>query len=145
MPALRRSVELHYLIGIDMVAIHAALVFILPAVGLTLVVPLVISTLFYLLSKLAKDAPAGKFFDALRVALGFGGYAMILGIFVGLTENLLVVTALGTITTVASTYLAYVYGKDATSDAKQILAPALLAFFITLPLIMEYTRIFLHT
>jgi hypothetical protein len=75
---------------------------------------------------------------AFRLAVAFSAYAFALGIFVGMTGDMLVTTVVGTVITLATTYLTYLFGKDAVADAPTVLAPALIAFFINTPLAIDY-------
>jgi hypothetical protein len=72
------------------------------------------------------------------IALAFAAFGFTLGIFVGMTGNLLVTTVLGTVTTTGTALLALLYGKDSIASSYKVLVPALITFFLVTPLMIDY-------
>jgi hypothetical protein len=81
--------------------------------------------------------------DLVRLAIAFGGFGYVLGFFLAVSDQLLVISIAGTVTSAGVTYLALLYGKDAIQNSPRILTAALVNFFVSFLMTLEYTRSYL--
>ena len=81
--------------------------------------------------------------NAIRISLAFSLYGSALGIFLVLTGDASLVSVLGAVTTTASGILVVLYGKSADAEIQMALFPAIVAFFISVPLSFEYMHHYL--
>lgn len=113
-----------------------------PAFVLALVCAITISMLFkFCASKeYRRSMPLG---NAIRIAVAFSLYGSALGIFLVFTGDASLVSILGAVTTTASGILVALYGKDAEAKTQMSLFPAIVAFFVSVPLSFEYMHQYL--
>jgi hypothetical protein len=71
------------------------------------------------------------------VAVIFSIFAACIAIFLGATGQPLVTAAFGAVVTISTTYLSVAIGKDQDNTAITV-APGLVAFYLTLPLVVLY-------
>jgi hypothetical protein len=91
-----------------------------------------------------RRAEGVTFVEMLKQTTVFCMFGFVLGAFIGITRDTLVSTVLGSITTFAGTYLTYLFSRDATTQGKEVLRPALSAFFIATPLTVIYMRYYIY-
>ncbi len=83
----------------------------------------------------SSDRPA--FLRIMFVAIIFSIFAACIAIFLGTSGAPLVTAAFGAVVTVSTTYISVIVGKDDKQTAT-LVAPGLVSFYITLPLIVIY-------
>jgi hypothetical protein len=129
-----------------------SLAFITPPLILTLLVALILTAIQNALNKSdppkapvsGGDAPDNPTYgDLVRLAAGFGGFGFVLGFMLAISGSLLFLSIAGTVTSAGITYLSLLFGKDAIQNSPRTLTAALLTFFVSLMLTLEYTRAYL--
>lgn len=124
-------------------AFYGAFWFIAPCTVATVLLAILISGISYALRTPAEktDQTAESFVSfaaLLRLTVTFALFGFALGIFAGIAGAGLAATIVGTISTTAATYLAYLYAKDTPASSRLTVASALSAFFIVVPFAVQY-------
>jgi hypothetical protein len=122
--------------------LSGSFLFVAPTVLETLVIATLISGVCFICrTKDEKDTTSASFvsFAAIaRMTVAFALFGYVLGTFTGMTGQSLATTIVGTVSTTAATYLAYLYSKDTLANSRLVIVSALSAFFIAVPLAVQY-------
>jgi hypothetical protein len=124
-------------------AFYGAFWFAAPCAAAAIMLALLISGLCYALRTAAerdeKNPDSFVSFSAIaRLTVAFALFGYTLGIFTGMAGQSLAGTIIGTISTTAATYLAYLYAKDTPANSRLPVVSALSAFFIVVPFAVQY-------
>lgn len=124
-------------------ALLGSLLFTLPEVIVIALLSIGIALLFYNIRTLdERNAQNSMTFVSFRplvqMTVVFGLFGYVLGTFTGMTGQSLATTVVGTISTTAATYLAYLYSKDTLANTRVTIASSLAAFFVAIPLSVQY-------
>lgn len=116
-------------------ATKGAIAFTFPLIICIAAICLLISVVLWIFRTKAERFPGTtssvEFSVVARPALVFGMYGGALGIFCGMSGTSIATTVVGAVTTTATTYLAFVYGKESPNAASLPIIVALIAFFVS--------------
>jgi hypothetical protein len=104
--------------------------------------PLLFATLFAILLSAGSyifNNDRGSWNQSVVVTLLMSNFAATLGVFVGMTGNSFTSIALGAVSTLTTTYLTAIT-SNTTTNGNRIYTPALLCFYIVLPITVLYWR-----
>jgi O-antigen/teichoic acid export membrane protein len=118
--------------------------YILPDIGVSWAVAFVCAIIFVLLADKAVGADGFNssvpIKSALSFSIPFATFGCVLGLLVGATKDTLVTTVLTTLSSLATSYLALIYGKDTFGIARSAIIAGITAFLVCMPMSIYYAR-----